>query len=594
MSKLNYHLKYPRETLSSSLFDRQLFTRLLRYLTPYKLLIFLSLVILIFSKVIEASIPILIGYLSQEILNQQIASELFYSTLLKKSGWIFLLLLISYILECFNVWIRSYVGQGATFSLRKEIYAHIQQLPIKFFDQTPIGKLMTRTIHDLDQIHQMLSESFVPLIGSLFLFVCIFFGVAYINWKVAATILMLSPFVILFTNNFRVEQRRCYDELRSIVSALNSFVQENLMGISIIRTFGLEKQEKRIFEDLNEDHCTAYLKSIQNFSFFISGIDFFQNLTLILAFVVLASFSGGEFQAGAFFAFSLYALMIFRPLSDLAERYNVIQAAMAGASRVFAVLDERPEPVSNAQLELSEIEDVVFEDVWFAYEKDNYVLKGFSLSLKRGESLALVGTTGSGKTTVINLLLRFYEFQKGSIRINGQDIRNYSLGSLRKGFSMVLQDPVLFSGSIKDNISLFQPIPEELVKRAVDYVNLRPLISKLPGGLGYQIGARGLVLSAGEMQLISLARAVTYNRCMIILDEATANIDTTTEKLIQDALSKILQEKTALVIAHRLSTIRDVTRIVVLSQGQVVETGTHEELIGQRGVYEKLYRLQFS
>lgn len=593
MRKLIYRLKYPREALVSHLFDRELLSRIFKYLWPYKPLLFLSLSILIVSKITEASIPILIGYLSQKILTQGPLTEGFYDYLLKMAFFIFFLLIMVYILECINVWIRSYVGQNATYSLRKDIYSHIQKLPIPFFDKTPIGKLMTRTIHDLDQIHQMLSESFVPLIGSLFLFVCIFFGVAYINWKVAAIFLALAPFILLFTNNFRVHQRKCYEELRSIIATLNSFVQENLMGISIIRTFGIEKEEKKVFEAVNDDQCTAYLKSVENFGFFIAGIEFFQNLTLILAFIVLVTWSSGGFQAGAFFAFSLYALMIFRPLSDLAERYNVLQAAMAGASRVFAVLDEKVENHGHLNKPLTDIESVVFEDVWFAYEKDNYVLQGLSFTLKKGESLALVGITGSGKTTVINLLLRFYDFQKGSIKINDLDIRDYSLKSLRQVFSVALQDPVLFSGTIRENISLFQNIADKTIEAAAEYVNLSLLLNKLPNGLDASIGGRGLTLSAGEMQLISLARAVAHNRSMVILDEATANIDTSTEKLIQNALNKIMQEKTTLVIAHRLSTIRGASRILVLSQGKNVEMGTHEELIVKGGIYEKLYKLQF-
>jgi len=585
--------QYQKEELISQFFDRELLRRLFYYLKPFRWLILAALAILIMTKVIEALVPVLIGYLSQNILNGGQLTEAFFHTLFLDCFIIFFLLLVAYILECFNVWIRSYVGQKATLALRCDIFSHVQALPIGFFDKNPIGRLMTRTIHDVDQIHQMFSESLVPLIGNMILFLCIFIGITYVNWKVAVAVLCIFPVVFWVTNRFRIHQRWCYEKIRSIISAMNGFVQEAFMGISIIRGFGLEKQERKIFEEMNEDHCDAYLESIHNFSFFMASIDFFQNLTLITAFVLLAFFI--PFQAGAFFTFSLYSLMIFRPLADLAERYNVLQAAMAGASRVFSILDQPAEAEQKkGKINLQTIDSVVFDDVWFAYEEDNYVLKGLSFTLKKGESLALVGITGAGKTTIISLLLRFYEVTKGQIRINDRDLRDYTLESLRLNFSIVLQDPVLFSGTIAENITLFQPVSRQRVRQAVDYVNLTPLIEHLPEGLDHQIGERGAGLSVGEMQLISLARAVAHGRSLVILDEATANIDTVTEKLIQDALRKILQNKMALVIAHRLSTIRDVARIVVISDGKVAESGTHGELVAAKGLYEKLYRLQFT
>lgn len=566
--------------------DWQLIKKLSPYISPYKIYIFASLFILVASKAIEAAVPVLIGRLSQDILDR----EMPLNSYTDKFIVILTLLVLAYLLECVNVWLRGSVGRRATVALRSSVYSHIQQLPISYFDKNPVGKLMTRTLHDVDQIHQMLAESFVPLVGNFLLFIGIFIGIFYVNWQVALILAIFFPFIFWLTNHFRIEQRRCYDKIRQIVSAMNAFVQENLMGILIIRNFSLEKQEKKIFEEMNEAQRDAYLKSIQNFSFFIAGIEFFQNMTLIAAFVILAGYMApaAGFQAGAFFTFSLYSLMIFRPLIDLAERYNILQAAMAGASRIFSLLSVHTEKNSGT-LHLSDIHTIEFKDVWFSYEKDHPVLKGISFAMKKGESIAIVGITGSGKTTVMNLLLRFYEAQKGEIFINGQNIKSYTLDSLRSCFSMVLQDPILFSGTIAENIAFFQPLGRKTIEAAAGYVNLSEFIKNLDQPLG----ERGQGLSAGEMQLVSLARAAAFNRSMFILDEATANIDTITEKAIQDALGKILKERTALVIAHRLSTIRNVSRIIVIAEGKVLESGTHDELISKKGLYEKLYFLQF-
>ncbi len=579
---------YPSE--GKIFFDWELINKLIAYLIPYKAYILFSFIVLMIAQVIEAIIPIYMGQLSQKLLED---SQLFFN-LTDSFSFLFFLLVSSYALESLNIFLRGKVGQRATLKLRAEVYRHIQQLPMLFFDKNSVGKLMTRTLHDVDQIHQMFAESFVPLVGNLFLFICIFLGIFYVNWAVGIAVLMILPLMMALINYFRKEQRSCYDQLRLIISSMNGFVQENLMGIQIIKNFNLENQERKIFEKMNDDYRDVYLTSISNFSFFISGIEFLQNLTLITAFVILAYWMGShtDFQAGAFFTFSLYALMIFRPLVDLAERYNTLQAAMAGASRIFSLLEEPIERASG-HYSLEDIQTVEFEDVWFSYKKGQSILKGLSFSLRKGESIALVGITGVGKTTIISLLLRLYDIQQGKILINGKEIHSYSLSSLRSCFSMVLQDPILFSGTIAENISLFEPMSRKNIEAAAGYVNLQSFIKQLPLKIDHLLGERGLGLSAGEMQLVSLARAVAHQRSMLILDEATANIDTVTEGAIQEALVKILKDKTALVIAHRLSTIRHVNRILVLSDGKIVESGTHDELVRAKGLYEKLYFLQF-
>lgn len=602
MMKRDYSSRdYANEQVQSKLRDKELILRLLRYLKPYFPLLIVAILLLVVSKIIESLVPIFVGKLSQKILDSAsldiFNKEQVFSYVLKDGLWILSLLLFSYIFDSVNVVIKSWIGQKGLYTLRMETYQHTLKLPLSYFDKNTIGRLMTRTIHDIDQINQMFAESVIPIIGSLILFACIFIGIIFIDWRIAVMVVVILPFVWWLTHHFRYYQRRCYDRIRTIVAAMNTFVQEQLMGVSIVRNFGLQKQSKDVFEEINNDHCDAYIESIHHFGFFMAGIDLLQNLTLISAFAVMIIFSpfGSQFDAGTFFTFSLYALMFFRPLADLAERYNVLQAAMAAASRVFNLIDTPTEPYQHsAYATLERIDSIAFEDVWFAYEDEHWILKGLSMTIHKGESCALVGMTGEGKSTILSLLLRFYDYQKGSIKINGVDIRKYSLESIRKQFSPVLQDPVLFSGTIAQNIALFNPaIERSIIQQVISNLGLQTIMQRFPQGIDYFMHERGQGLSTGEMQIISLARAMVYHRSMLILDEATSNIDSLTESIIQQALKKILGSTTALVIAHRLSTIKDVNRILVLQDGKIAEEGKHKFLLEKQGIYEKLYRLQY-
>ncbi|MBA3958550.1 MAG: ABC transporter ATP-binding protein [Parachlamydiaceae bacterium] len=593
--------KYHKEYLSIRIMDRVLIRRLLRYLYPYRWLVVLAVLFLIMAKAVEAVVPVFIGQTTQKIINGSDGTEEQHHQLMAtvtSSGILLLvLLLISYVLDFSSMLIKNWVAQKALYTLRSEMYNHIQRLPLSYYDQSSTGRLMTRTIHDIDQISQMFSESVIPILGSLVLFLGMCIGIAWIDWRIAIVFALILPVVGWLTYRFQYYQRYCYDLVRIVVTAMNTFIQEHLMGVFTIRNFGLQERERRQFDELNEDNRLVNVETIHHFSYFIAGIDLLQNLSLIAVFVTLVTFAppGTGFQVGIYFTFSLYAIMFFRPLADLAERYNILQSAMAAAERVFHLMDEPVEPVEVKQdLQISDIKSIEFDQVWFAYTQENWILKGLSFTLKKGESLALVGVSGEGKTTVINLLLRFYDFQKGSIRINGQDIREYPLHVVRKCFSVVLQDPVIFSGTIAENIGLHSTkVDAARMSEVVDYLNMDWLIAKFPEGLDHQLSARGQSLSVGEMQLLSIARAVAHERSGLILDEATANIDLQTEKTIQSALHKVLKNRTALVIAHRLSTIRHVTRIIVLHEGVVAEMGTHNELLEQQGIYEKLCRIHF-
>lgn len=593
--------EYSAELVQSILGDKALVWRLLRYLGPYRKLLIIAVCCLLFSKIIEVLVPIYIGLLSQKILNhlqiEESKKTIILKTILTSGFWLLGLLFFSYLLDSANVILRSWIAQKGLYRLRMRIYEHVINMPLAYFDRNSVGRLMTRTIHDVDQINLMFADSVIPIIGNLFLFIGIFFGILFIDWRIAILVLFILPFVWWLTHRFRNLQRLCYDRVRTVVAAMNTFVQEHLMGASIIRNFGLQSQTKQRFEEINSDYCNAYVESIHHFSFFIAGIDFIQNASLIFAFILIVVFSplGNSFNVGVYLTFSLYSLMFFRPLADLAERYNVLQSAMSAAARIFNLLDKPSErKIDTGRVELIDIQSIRFEDVWFSYVDENWILKGLSFQALKGQSYAIVGMTGEGKSTIMSLLLRFYEVQKGTIWINGLPLHDYTLASLRSQFSLVLQDPVIFSGTIAENIALFdESFPRVEVEAAIDYLGMQPLIKHFPKGIDHVLYEQGKGLSAGEMQFISLARAIAHRRSVLILDEATAHVDTLTEQMMQHALHRALKQQTALVIAHRLSTIKDVANIMVLQGGKIVEIGTHFALLEKKGVYEKLYRLQF-
>ncbi len=571
-------------------FDRQIIRRMWAYLSPYRKMITVAILLLMISKAIEAYVPVYIGQVTNEIL---LGKSENYSLLINQSMSIMGLLLLGYLIDSVIIFLKNWVGQRGLFTLRSDLYQHLQRMPMAFYNQQKVGTLMTRTIHDVDKINQLFAESLVPIMGSIILFFSICICLLIIDWRVALLLALILPFVFWHTKRFSREQRRCYAMIRREMSRMNRFVQEHLLGASTIRSFGLQQEEKKQFDEINMQYRDSNVETIHHFAFFFSGIDFIQSFSLIAVFVLLAQVIAvdGAFEAGTYFTFSLYVIMLFRPLSDLADRYNLLQSALASAERIFDTLDQETEKKEGKKL-IDSVESIQFEDVWFAYKEQEWVLKGLSFKLKKGESVALVGTTGAGKTTILNLLLRFYDYQKGRILINGIEITEYRLDQVRKLFGVVLQDPELFSGTIKDNIRFDDPkITDEKLEQTCRYIHLRPLLSKYPNGLDHQLTERGKDLSAGERQLISMARALAHDRSCMILDEATANIDSHTEGIIQRALKKILHSKTSLVIAHRLSTINDVDRIIVLHQGVVHESGTHTELLELNGIYEKLYRL---
>lgn len=598
MSLFSYHKQYSSDRLRWQLPDSRVIGRLVSYLYPYRSWVFAILGILIFAKGLESFVPVLLGRTIQYVIDASSYGLPFEQAMNKTLGACILtasVLLLNYVLDVVNVLMKNGLGQRVISKLRSDVFETVQFQGMAFHDKTPVGRLMSRTLHDVESIGRAFSDSVVQIVGNILLLVAMIVGGLIVQWQVTSMILLTSPLIYIMTQSFRRAQRRCYQFLRAVNSAMTSYLQEQIAGAFTIRQYLLQEPSQSEFSQINEDHCHAQLEGTHHFSFFMAGLDLGQSLILIVTFVtlVLVTPEGSAFQGGTYFIFSIYVLMFFRPLRDVAERYNVLQEALAGAERVFEIIDARDTAEDpDVGEELKSVDTLEFKDVYFAYDPEHWVLKGVSFFLRKGEVIALVGISGSGKTTITRLLNRFYDIQKGQIFINGKEIRSYSLKSLRRHFGTVQQEPLLFSGTIAENLSLFSPkISESVIEGAVKDVRLEGVMARSSRGIHEQLSA--LQLSTGEQQLLALGRALASQSDVIVLDEATANVDTETEHRLQETLGEILEGSTALVIAHRLSTIQRASRILVLHRGQIVEEGTHSALLEAGGVYEKLYRYQY-
>ncbi|MBU1049556.1 ABC transporter ATP-binding protein/permease [Candidatus Bipolaricaulota bacterium] len=505
-----------------------------------------------------------------------------------------LALLAQFVFGVFQVYLLQYTGQRVMYDMRQEIFAHVLRLPLKFFDHAPVGRLVTRVTSDVQAINEMFTSMLVNLFRDAFLIFGIMVVIFRLDWRLALAIFAFFPVIVFAAWQFRNRVRTAYREVRKQIARLNAYLQESISGMRIIQVFVQEHKANERFDEINQSKYVADMRQLITFAVFRPLMSFLSSFAIALV-IWYGGFNvlRGSLSLGALTAFIQYVRMLFEPVLRLSEGYNVLQGAMASSERIFRLLDEPQEDPGRGITPESFRARIEFKDVWFAYDNEDWILKGVSFIAEPGQHVAIVGPTGSGKTTIIRILLRMYPIQKGQILIDGVPLEEFDLSYLRAQMAVVLQDVFMFSGDIMDNIKLRSAIPEETAMEAARFVNA-DFVEALPDGYHTEVKERGVTLSVGERQLLSFARAVAFNPKILVLDEATASIDSHTESLIQNSLRKIMQGRTSIVIAHRLSTIREADNIIVLHLGKLLEQGTHDELLDLGGLYAALHNLQFS
>lgn len=573
-------------------YDSRLMKRLLQYVKPYRGYIILA----IFLNIVTAALEPIRPYLTKVAVDNYISVGN-SKGLLNIILLILLSLILQAVIEYAMTFATQYMGQKTLFDLRMEIFRHLQNLSLKFFDKTPVGRLVTRVTNDVESLSELFSSGIVMIFSDVFIIIWIFVFMMIMSFDLALVTMSVIPVLIYATFLFRKKVRTNYRDIRKHLARLNSYMQEHISGMNVVQLFNKEEIELEKFKLINKDYRDANIKSVFYHAVFYPFVE----LISAIAVALIIWYGGGEvvqknLSLGVLFAFIQYTEMFFRPVRDLAEKYNILQTGMASSERIFKLLDTKIF-VKNPEnpLALNDVKGKVeFRNVWFAYNDEDYVLKDISFLINPGETAAIVGATGAGKSSIINLLLRFYDIYKGQILIDDIDISTVDKRELRKHIALVLQDVMLFSGDIKSNINLWnEEIPFEKIIEAAKIVGADQFIEKLPKKYDEEVKERGATLSLGQKQLISFARALAYDPKILILDEATASIDTEAEKMIQKAISKLLKGRTSIVIAHRLSTIQNSDKIIVLHKGQIREIGNHFELLERKGIYYRLYQLQY-
>jgi ATP-binding cassette subfamily B protein len=605
---MNEH-DHHEESAIGKIYDRRLIGRLFTYLRPYRPRVALAVVLLIFHSAVQVIVPlfykIAIDYYIQPTsdadgkfawFTQYLSAD--PSTGLQQLAFVFgLLLVVGFVTAYGQAYTMLMTGQRVMYDLRMQIFGHLQRLQVAFFDHNPVGRLVTRVTNDVDALNEMFTVGVVAVFGDILVLVGIVSALLLIDWQLGLLMLAVLPLIGAVSIFFRNYVRDCFRRTRVALAHINAFLNEHLSGMSVVQLFNREQRAAEQFEEINRENLRAWRDAIFGHALFYPTVE----VLSVVAISVIVAYGGsqvlgGTAQLGTLVAFLFWSRRMFQPIQDLSEKYTVLQSAMASAERIFKLLDEPVSITSPPRLRAlpAEAGRVEFRNVWFAYNDEDWVLRDVSFAIDPGDMTAIVGHTGAGKTTLTNLLLRFYDIQKGQILLDGVDIRELDLTELRRQFGIVLQDPFLFSGTIASNIRLgTDGIGEETVRGALETVNLGDFVQSLPNGLGHEVRERGATLSVGQKQLLSFARALAHDPRFLILDEATSSVDTHTEHLIRSALERLIEHRTSIVIAHRLSTVQRADRILVFHKGKLREQGTHQELLAQRGIYYKLYQLQY-
>jgi len=614
------------EEILGKAYDSRLMRRLLTYLRPYRWQVTIAIV----SIVLKTFCDVMGPYLVKVAIDRYLAPT--KSTPSALSNWlsprpltgiaqislIYLgLLIFGFVLDFLKTYFVQWVGQKIMFDLRSQIFRHLQRMHVAFYDKNPVGRLVTRVTTDVDALNEMFTSGLDAIFEDVFVLAGIVGVMLWMNWKLALITFAVLPLIVVATKIFRDRVRDSYRRIRTAIARINAYLQEHVSGMVVLQLFNRERKAYDRFSEINRSHMDAYKDAILAYALYYPVVDFLSTVAIacviwfggqsVLRGAVNSTVAATAASLGVLIAFTQYAMRFFRPIMDFSEKYNTLQSAMAASERIFKLLDTPIDIVSPAVTKKPEGPGrIEFDHVWFAYRDvldqgqaadlgtPDWVLRDVTFAIEPGETVAVVGHTGAGKTTLISLLMRFYDVQKGAVRIDGVNVKEMDLAALRRRFGVVLQDPFLFSGTIGGNIRLgTERIRDEQVAKAAEDVNLGDFVRALPKGFDEEVRERGSTLSTGQKQLISFARALAHEPKILILDEATSSVDTDTEFKVRDALGRMVEGRTSLIIAHRLSTVQRADKIIVMHKGQVREMGTHQELLAQRGIYFKLYQLQY-